>query len=382
MRRLTILSVAYPLAPVGPDAVGGAERVLAGIDRALTAAGHRSLVLAAEGSAAAGDLIPFRLPRGPLDDVVVAGVRRRYAEALRALLVLTRGAVDVVHLHGVDFASYLPPPGPPVLATLHLPPSWYPAAAFRPARPATYLHCVSASQRRACPPGAELLPEVPNGVDLAAFHPLKASEAASEAASGAGGGFVLALGRICPEKGFHLALDAAARAGVPMLLGGKVFPYPEHERYYAREIAPRLSPERRFLGPLGLAETASLLARARCLLVPSLAPETSSLVAMEALASGTPVVAFRAGALPEIVDDGETGFLVDGVDEMAAAIARAGEIDRRACRAAAEARFGEERMIAGYLGLYERLAGAPAEAPPESPILEPAEALAAGARGF
>lgn len=371
MRRLTVLSVAYPLAPVGPDAVGGAERVLASIDRALVAAGHRSLVLAAEGSAAAGDLIPFRLPRGPLDDVVVAGVRRRYAEALRALLDLAR--VDVVHLHGVDFASYLPPPGPPVLATLHLPPSWYPASAFRPARPATYLHCVSASQRRACPPEAELLPEVPNGVDLAAFRPLEEP--------GDREGFALALGRICPEKGFHLALDAAARAGVPMLLGGKVFPYPEHERYYAREIAPRLSSERRFLGPLGLAETAGLLARARCLLVSSLAPETSSLVAMEALASGTPVVAFRAGALPEIVDDGETGFLVDGVDEMAAAIARMGEIDRRACRAAAEARFGEERMIAGYLRLYGRLAGAPAEGPAEVPILEPAEALAAGARG-
>jgi glycosyltransferase involved in cell wall biosynthesis len=358
VRRLTVLSVAYPLAPVGPDAVGGAERVLTAVDRALAAAGHRSLVLAAEGSAAAGELIPFRLPSGPLDEVVVAGVRRRYAEALRALLA--RGPVDVVHLHGVDFASYLPPPGPPVLVTLHLPPSWYPAAAFRPARPGTYLHCVSAAQRRACPPGAELLPEVPNGVDLAAFRPLEPGE---------DGGFALALGRICPEKGFHLALDAAARAGVPMLLGGKVFPYPEHERYYAAEIAPRLSPERRCLGPLGRSETARLLARARCLLVPSLAPETSSLVAMEALASGTPVVAFRAGALPEIVDDGRTGFLVDGVEEMAAAIARAGELDRRACRAAAEARFAEERMIAGYLRLYERLAEAPVEA------------LAAGARG-
>lgn len=374
MRRLTVLSVAYPLAPVGPDAVGGAERVLSAIDRALVAAGHRSLVLAAEGSATAGDLIPFRLPRGPLDDLAVASVRRRYAEAIRALLVLTRGNVDVVHLHGVDFASYLPPPGPPVLATLHLPPSWYPAAAFQPARPGTYLHCVSAAQRRACPPGARLLAEVPNGVDLSVFRPRETGDE--------DGDFALALGRICPEKGFHLALDAAARAGVPMRLGGKVFPYPEHERYYAREIAPRLSPERRFLGPLGRDETARLLAGARCLLVPSLAPETSSLVAMEALASGTPVVAFRAGALPEIVEDGRTGFLVDGVEEMAAAIARAGEIDRRACRAAAEERFAEERMTAGYLRLYERLAqasgGPPAEVPPQIPS---AELAAAGARG-
>ncbi len=174
---------------------------------------------------------------------------------------------------------------------------------------------------------------------------------------------------------------------MPLLLGGKVFPYPAHEQYHAREIAPRLSPERRFLGPLGRDEAARLLARARCLLVPSLAPETSSLVVMEALASGTPVVAFRAGALPEIVEDGRTGFLVDGVEEMAAAIARVGELDRHACRAAAEARFAEGRMVADYLRLYGRLAAAgkagPGGEPPPaaSPEISIHELAAAGARG-
>jgi glycosyltransferase involved in cell wall biosynthesis len=91
------------------------------------------------------------------------------------------------------------------------------------------------------------------------------------------------------------------------------------------------------------------------LLVPSLAPETSSLAAMEALASGTPVIAFRAGALPEIVDDGRTGFLVDGVASMADAIARASAIDPATCRAAAEARFASDAMIAGYFRLYDAI---------------------------
>ncbi len=352
MRRLTVLSVAYPLAPVGPDRVGGAERVLTVLDRALTAAGHRSIVLAREGSATAGELIPFAAPRGRLDPAACEDARRRYAARLAD--TLRRRAVDVVHLHGHDFASYLPPPGPPALVTLHVPVSWYPPAALQPARPSTYLHCVSAAQRRTFPPGAARLPEIPNGVDLAVFRPRGPAPGTR--------GFALALGRICPEKGFHLALDAAARAGVPLLLGGEVFPYPEHERHYAEEIAPRLSRQRRFLGPLGLARKARLLAAARCLLVPSLAAETSSLVAMEALASGTPVVAFPAGALPEIVEHGRTGFLVEGPEEMAAAIGEVGRLDRRDCRAAAEARFGEARMIAAYLRLYERLAAAPAEA--------------------
>jgi glycosyltransferase involved in cell wall biosynthesis len=348
-----VLSVAYPLAPVGPDSVGGAERVLTALDRALVAAGHRSLVLAAEGSVTAGDLIPFRVPGGRLEPAVVAAARRRYAATLAAALLRARGAVDVVHLHGVDFAGYLPPPGPPALVTLHLPLSWYPAGALHPSRPATHLHCVSAAQRRTAPPGVELLQEIPNGVDLAAFRPLAEGRPK--------GDFALALGRICAEKGFHLAFDAAERAGVPLVLGGSVFPYPEHERYFAREIAPRLSPERRHVGALDLAAKARRLAEARCLLVPSLAAETSSLVAMEALASGTPVVAFRAGALPEIVEHGRTGFLVDGPEEMAAAIGRVGELDPRACRAAAEARFSEARMTASYLRLYGRLAEAPAE---------------------
>jgi glycosyltransferase involved in cell wall biosynthesis len=89
------------------------------------------------------------------------------------------------------------------------------------------------------------------------------------------------------------------------------------------------------------------------LLVPSLAPETSSLVAMEAMACGTPVIAFRAGALPEIVTDGLTGFLVDSVEQMAEAISRAGECNPAECRAEAVRRFSSERMCADYLELYE-----------------------------
>src|SRR5206468_1110363 len=90
-------------------------------------------------------------------------------------------------------------------------------------------------------------------------------------------GYALALGRICPEKGFHLALEAAHEAGCALLLGGQVFPYPEHQRYFDTQVAPRLDRCRRYLGPVALARKRRLLAGARCLLAPSLVPETSAM---------------------------------------------------------------------------------------------------------
>jgi len=115
------------------------------------------------------------------------------------------------------------------------------------------------------------------------------------------------------------------------------------------------NPGHRFLGPLSLERKQHPLARARCLLHPTLAPETSSLVAMEAIAAGTPVIAYPSGALPEIVEHGRTGFLVSSVAEMAEAVGMLDRISPGECRAAAEQRFSQQRMIRGYFELYEQL---------------------------
>jgi glycosyltransferase involved in cell wall biosynthesis len=341
--RLSVLSVAFPFAPVGPDAVGGAEQVLAQLDAALVRAGHRSVVVACAGSRTAGTLVATPPATGAITDAVRLRVHAAHRRAIAR--ALSRWPVDVVHMHGIDFHAYPPPPGPPVLVTLHLPPEWYPPEVFQPERPNTFLHCVSASQRARCPSGARLLPEMPNGVALDALDARHAKRR-----------FAMALGRICPEKGFHIALDAARRAGVPLLLAGQTFPYEAHETYFAREIAPRLDGSRRFIGPVGAVRKRRLLSAARCLLAPSLAPETSSLVAMEAIACGTPVVAFPAGALPEIVEHGRTGFIVRDEEEMAAAIHAAARIEPEACRAAARERFSLERTVERYFRLYRDLA--------------------------
>jgi glycosyltransferase involved in cell wall biosynthesis len=342
--KLSILSIAYPLAPIGPDAAGGSEQILTQLDRRLVRDGHTSVVIACEGSRAAGRLIEMPLRAGELNDEVRAAAQERYRGAIRR--AMAQHDFDLIHMHSLDFHTYLPPEGPPVLVTLHLPPDWYPAEVFRPTRPRTCLQCVSASQLRRCPPSPALLPFIENGVPLERLSTRVRKR-----------GFALALGRICPEKGFHLALEASEIANVPLVVAGEIFRYRAHEEYYQSEMLPRLDGHhRRFIGPIGLARKRRLLTAARCLLVPSLVPETSSLVAMEALACGTPVIAYASGALPEIVEHGRTGFIVDTPREMARAIHDAAQLDPEVCRAAARERFSADRMIGQYLSLYERLA--------------------------
>ena len=345
MRRMTILSVAYSLAPVGPDSVGGSEQVLSTLDQALTDAGHRNIVVACEGSEVAGELMSFPAPptSGHIDGRCRVGRQR----TMRRLIgeVLAREPVDLVHMHGLDFNKVLPPPGVPVLATMHLPHFFYSWYALWPTRPDTWTHGVSASQMRGWPPSHLMLPPIPNGVPVEELGRLRPHRC----------NYALMLARVCPEKGLDMGLDAARLAGVPMLLAGEVFPYAAHQEYFHAEVAPRLNRQRRYLGPVGFARKRRLLAAARCLLIPSQVPETSSLVAMEAAACGTPVIAFRAGALPEVVEDGRTGILVDSTEEMADAIGRVGAIDPEVCRETARRRFTIDRMAAAYMDRYQSL---------------------------
>jgi glycosyltransferase involved in cell wall biosynthesis len=338
----TVLSVAYPLVPVTPDTAGGAEQILSILDRKIVERGGRSLVIAAEGSRVCGELIASQGWSGPIN----ARVRARAAAEHRRLVnqVVRDSRVDVVHLHGLDFAEYLPEEGVPCLATLHLPPEWYPASIFSRPRAGLLYTCVSGSQRRACPPSAIPIRAIDDGIDVESF-PAPARKR----------NYALALGRICAEKGFHFAIRAAERARVPLIIAGRVFPYEAHQRYFQLEIAPRMNQCVRFVGPAGFRKKRHLLSCARCLLVPSTVAETSSLVAMEAAASGTPVIAFRSGALPEIVEHGRTGFIVADEHEMAEAIGRVDELSPHECRAVAEERFSAARMATEYFRLYEEM---------------------------
>jgi len=337
---MNVLSVGYPLARISESTAGGAEQILLMLDKALVRLGHRSLVLAPAGSQCHGLLLPVPLPARALREDAKRESRVLFKREMQK--ALRNFPIDVVHMHGLDFNDYLPVGDVPVIVTVHLPLSWYAPKALNPDRASTKLISVSESQASTAPPDAKIAQTITNGVEIGHFQPTRKT-----------GDYILAMGRICPEKGLHLAIEAANLAGERLILAGGLFPYPEHEHYFDEFIASRLGTQARFIGPVGGERKRNLLAGAKCVLIPSLAPETSSLIAMEALACGTPVIAMRIGALPEIITDGETGFLVDSVEQMGNAIRNIQLIERSKCRREAERRFSAEKMISCYLRLYQ-----------------------------
>lgn len=339
--RLTVLNVAYPFAPVTNDPVGGAEQVLSRLDRAIAAVGHRSIVIAQSGSRVAGELLPVPKIDGEITAEASREIYRHVGD--RIATAIADHAPDVIHLHGIDFANYLPPAGRPCLVSLHLPLGWYDAKALQPDRAGTWLVPVSANQARSAPAGVHLLAPIANGVPIPGRAEPK-------------GDFALTLGRVCSEKGTHEALDAARAADATLLVAGEVFPYPEHRRYWRDLVRPRLDRARCWIGRIAGKRKQRLLGRAKCVLIPSRAPETSSLVAMEALAAGTPVIAYPSGALPEIIEHGRTGFIVANSREMAQAIKAVNEVNPETCRTEARERFPLEKMTGAYLAQYRKLA--------------------------
>ncbi len=340
-KTLTVLNVAFPLFPVNAGSGGGAEQIVHALDKGLVQAGMRSIVIAAEGSTVAGELVQTPTADGEISDSVREQAQIVHRRAIENALV--RDEIDIVHFHGLDFLSYrFPNNKTPQLATLHLPLSWYPSNLFQVSGFA--LNVVSESQRNS-DPAAHVLPVVRNGIDLDFYRP-----GATRCRD-----YVLWLGRICPEKGTDIALRVAHRIDMPLIVAGPVHPFSAHREYFTEQVEPLLDDERRCIGAVAATEKADLLANARCLLVPSIAPETSSLVAMEAISSGTPVVAFRSGALPEIVEEGVTGFVVGNEQEMVDAVRKVGEISAEACRERAEARFSARRMVTDYQRLYQSI---------------------------
>lgn len=339
---LSILSIAYPLAAAGLNAVGGSEQILAQIDRGLMENGWKSHVIAPEGSSVCGQL--HAIP--PVEGAITPAFRLQQHSASAAMIdvVLAREAIDLIHFHGLDFDRYLIATALPCVASLHLPADWYEPHVFS-ARHGPWLLPVSDSQAMQCPPSSRLLAPLSNGVPDEFFDiPLRKRD-----------GPVLMLARICPEKGIQTGIEAAHRADVDLVLAGQVFPYREHHDYFNNQIVPLLDSRRRFVGPLGLYDKLLHLQNARCVLVPSCVAETSSLVVREAAATGCPVIAFPQGHLAHSIVDGVTGFLVNTREAMANAIGQIDQIDPLECRAYARAHFSGRAMVQAYLALYRRM---------------------------
>ena len=168
------------------------------------------------------------------------------------------------------------------------------------------------------------------------------------------GGYVAFIGRISPEKGVDRAVTIARRAGGPLKIAAKVDKV--DRAYYDAEIKPLMrEPGVEFIGEIGEREKREFLGQAMALLFPIDWPEPFGLVTIEAMANGTPVVAWRRGAVPEVIDEGVTGFIVDGIDEAVDAVPRAATLDRRAICRRFEERFTVERMARDYVALYNEV---------------------------
>jgi len=165
------------------------------------------------------------------------------------------------------------------------------------------------------------------------------------------------LGRISPEKRVDRAIEIAARIGMPLKIAAKVDSV--DREYFSERIEPLLrAPHVEYVGEIGEGEKDDLLGNAYALLFPIDWPEPFGLVMIEALACGTPVIAYRRGSVPEVLDDGVTGFVVTGLEDAARAAERVGQLDRRRCRQAFEERFTVARMAQQYVAVYEKLRAA------------------------
>lgn len=348
-----ILYVAYPLLQVHDESAGGAEQILWTLEREIARGGaHTTTVAASAGSRVSGKLFSTGNPciepddyerrRGEHEDRVVEFVRRRAHEGK---------AFDLIHDHSGSFWKRAAEIDPPVLATLHLPRSFYPEGSFDDVPDNVSFSCVSDSQARSFADLEPLAGVVPNGIALDCF------QSGDDAMTDNGRKGLLWLGRICEEKAPHLALEIAAHAGLPITIAGQVYPFSYHQQYFEREVAPRLRAmtNARFISTPSAALKRRLLRESQALLITSLAEETSSVVAMEAAASGTPVLAFRKGALAEVVRDGVTGFLVGDVAQAALALQKISAIDHKTCARHAQKNFSAAKMAERYSSLYERL---------------------------
>ncbi len=242
---MNILSVAYPLLPVRPDSGGGAEQIVFSMDRGLVAAGHRSIVIAAKGSQITGEIIEAAASAGEITEDVRRDAQRVHLECVRQ--VLKRYRVDLIHFHGLDFYTYLPTQTVPMLATLHLPVSFYPASIFDDYR--VKLNCVSRTQANSVP-GPRKPPVVFNGIDIEHYR------------NGSGAkDFLLVLTRICPEKGIHIALEVARRLDLRLIVAGPVHPFRDHQVYFSECVQPLLDGKRQYVGTVDLATKTALIGR-------------------------------------------------------------------------------------------------------------------------
>jgi glycosyltransferase involved in cell wall biosynthesis len=323
MTPLRIAMLAPPWISVPASGYGGVESVVSTLTEELVARGHDVTLLCAPGSRSTARVVTLLGEAHPHE------IERSVYEAdhvARAFAAIDGAApdvrFDVVHDHcGFTALAMADRIDTPIVHTLHGP--------FTPSTAAFYSHhgskaalvAISDAQLASAPTGLRAIATIPNPIDL---NEWRLREHKSD--------FLLWIGRMTAEKGPHRAIAAARIAGVPLILAGVI--QPGQQAFFDREVAPHIDGDRvRFVGEVQGAVKRELFADARALLMPIRWDEPFGMVMVEALASGTPVIAFPEGAARDLVLDGKTGFLVHDEAAMGGAVARLCEIAPSRCRA-------------------------------------------------
>jgi len=326
--------------PVPPKLYGGTERVVSWLTDELVDQGHDVTLFASGDSNTKAKLVSCA-PRA----LRLAGIRDHTASLLVMLSDLRQRAdeFDMIHFH-VDQLQF------PLFAdirhkcitTLHGRldmPDFHPIYRAFPRMP---LVSISDSQRLPMPPGLNWIATVHHGMPAEKLR-----------FNSQGGDYLVFLGRISPEKGPDRAIEVAKRAGIPLKIAAKVDAV--DREYFDHAIRPIFDhPLIEFLGEVNDSEKEELLGGARALLFPIDWPEPFGLVMIEAMATGTPVVAFRCGSVPEVIDHGLSGLIVNSIDETVEAVGRIGDLSRRTVRQLFEARFSASAMARSYVEAYEK----------------------------
>ncbi len=347
---MRVALISTPFVAVPPRMYGGTELVVAELAEGLVARGH-DVELFATG-----------------DSRTTAELRALYAQAQWPPQMLTdlnhvswamqqvadRGPFDVVHAHSaVALACARLVPGVPLVYTLHHERDEQLSGFYRFCGDAHYV-AISDDQRRR---------EIELGDVTVIHHGLDPDK--YQFSHEAAGDYVCFVGRLARVKGPHTAVRAAVAAGVPIRVAGNV--HPPDEAWASAVLRPMLGgPNVRELGPIGLDEKAPLLRDARALLAPIEWNEPFGLILIEAMLSGCPVVAFARGSVPELIEEGVTGFVARSPEHIAELIRPGGPVDRfdRArCRRRAVERFSRDRMVDEHVALYERLTHRSADDP-------------------
>lgn len=352
--KMKIMQVGTFGSPIKPDMTyGGIQRIIQYLDKEFVRRGHKSLVAAPMGSIIEGTLLPTL--KKPLTEMMAEdkrftstyeGVNANLAHTAKVLDYIRKEKPDIVHDHVGRLFPFTNQIDVPIITTLHGPKEFFWEPSFYKETLANANLCaISEFQREAYSP-IDVKYMVYNGIPTTEFPFSKDKEA-----------FMFMLSLMWKEKGVHDAIEISKRSGLPLILAGKIRDDPNEmggRGYFESQIKPHIDGKQiKFIGELNDAEKKHYFKHAKVYLHPCSVDESFGLVLTEAMACGTPVIAFNRGAIPEVIKHGKTGFIANSLEEAVQFIPKIDSISNEACRERVASLFDSNVMAERYISVYK-----------------------------